>query len=74
MRGVGNDFVVTLTERVFGFPLWYGSQVRSGWRGRLPGGEPWWPDLRVSSLVVYARKGGVTSEGGVLTGFVAPTA
>ncbi len=48
VSGVGNDFVVTLAERVVGFPLWCGARCDPAWRGRLPGGEPWWPDLRVA--------------------------
>ena len=74
VSGSGNGFAVTQERRVLGYRLWCGGRCRPAWRGRLPGGEPWWPDLRPSSFVVYARGGGVTGEGGVLTGFVADSA
>jgi hypothetical protein len=40
------------------------------WIGKLPDGEPWWPDARGSSVVVYATTG--FPSGGVLAGFAPP--
>ncbi|MEZ0235954.1 MAG: hypothetical protein ACAH81_13535 [Actinomycetota bacterium] len=67
--GIGNDVAFTLHRRVLGFPLWCGASCDPAWRGRLPKGEPWWPDTGRSSVVVYARTDFL--GGGVLSGFVA---
>ncbi|MGZ8603037.1 MAG: hypothetical protein ACXWXN_11040 [Actinomycetota bacterium] len=69
VSGVGNDVAVTLDRRALGFPLWCGARCDPAWRGRLPKGEPWWPDTRRSSVVVYARAN--FDGGGVLSGFLA---
>jgi len=67
--GIGNDVAFTLHRRVLGFPLWCGASCGPAWRGRLPKGEPWWPDTGHSAVVVYARTDFL--GGGVLSGFVA---